>query len=214
MIAASAASLAAAGIIERPEQLLADDGYASEATFAQLDDQSADAYVAARNMRTTRPRALGSADRCGLTPPWSTRWTAKSRTRPAARSTNAARRFIEPIFGQIKQARGIRRFSRRERTAAESEWQLIAGTHQLAGTAASGAPVLARNHCPILVESKHCRFYQRSTSRRPPGSTTPHNPDRTTPTTAGVHMSTALADIPKPIVSDMAGRSCRRPTIR
>src|SRR5882762_7657244 len=39
--------------------------------------------------------------------------------------------IIEPIFGQIKQARGIRRFSRRGRAAAESEWQLIAGTHNL-----------------------------------------------------------------------------------
>jgi hypothetical protein len=39
--------------------------------------------------------------------------------------------IIEPVFGQIKEARGIRGFMRRGRAAAESEWQLIAGTHNL-----------------------------------------------------------------------------------
>lgn len=39
--------------------------------------------------------------------------------------------IIEPVFGQIKQARGIRGFSRRGKPAADSEWKLICGTHNL-----------------------------------------------------------------------------------
>ena len=39
--------------------------------------------------------------------------------------------IIEPVFGQIKHARGIRGFSRRGKNAAESEWKLICGTHNL-----------------------------------------------------------------------------------
>ena len=38
---------------------------------------------------------------------------------------------IEPVFGQIKHDRGIRRFVRRGLAAAESEWQLITTAHNL-----------------------------------------------------------------------------------
>lgn len=39
--------------------------------------------------------------------------------------------IIEPVFGQIKHARGIRGFSRRGKAVADSEWKLICGTHNL-----------------------------------------------------------------------------------
>ncbi len=39
--------------------------------------------------------------------------------------------IIEPVFGQIKDARGIRSFIRRGKAAADSEWKLICGTHNL-----------------------------------------------------------------------------------
>lgn len=38
---------------------------------------------------------------------------------------------VEPVFAQIKHNRGIRRFSRRGLTAADSEWKLISATHNL-----------------------------------------------------------------------------------
>ncbi len=38
---------------------------------------------------------------------------------------------IEPVFGQTKHNRGIRRFSRRGTPAVNSEWKLIAATHNL-----------------------------------------------------------------------------------
>lgn len=37
--------------------------------------------------------------------------------------------IIEPVFGQTKDARGIRSFMRRGKAAADSEWRLICGTH-------------------------------------------------------------------------------------
>jgi hypothetical protein len=40
---------------------------------------------------------------------------------------------IEPVFGQIKFNRAIRRFQRRGRAACRSEWRLIAATHNLRG---------------------------------------------------------------------------------
>ena len=38
---------------------------------------------------------------------------------------------VEPVFGQIKEARGIRRFLLRGLRAVRAEWRLIALTHNL-----------------------------------------------------------------------------------
>ena len=38
---------------------------------------------------------------------------------------------IEPVFGQLKFNRQIRRFQRRGRAACRSEWRLVAATHNL-----------------------------------------------------------------------------------
>jgi hypothetical protein len=39
--------------------------------------------------------------------------------------------IVEPIFGQIKDVRRCDRFMRRWYVAAQSEWRLIAATHNL-----------------------------------------------------------------------------------
>jgi hypothetical protein len=38
---------------------------------------------------------------------------------------------VEPVFGQIKEARGIRRFRLRSLSKVTSEWKLICATHNL-----------------------------------------------------------------------------------
>ena len=38
---------------------------------------------------------------------------------------------VEPVFGQIKDGRGARRFMRRGLRACEAEWKLLCGTHNL-----------------------------------------------------------------------------------
>lgn len=51
---------------------------------------------------------------------------------PEGRSLYAQRApTIEPIFGQLKAARGVRRFQRRGLAACASEWKLLAATHNL-----------------------------------------------------------------------------------
>jgi hypothetical protein len=39
--------------------------------------------------------------------------------------------MVEPVFGQVKSNRGADRFLRRGRSAARSEWRLLAATHNL-----------------------------------------------------------------------------------
>jgi hypothetical protein len=38
---------------------------------------------------------------------------------------------VEPVFGQIKDVRGARRFMRRGLDACDAEWKLLYGTHNL-----------------------------------------------------------------------------------
>jgi hypothetical protein len=38
---------------------------------------------------------------------------------------------VEPVFGQLKERQGARRFLRRGLAACEAEWKLLCGTHNL-----------------------------------------------------------------------------------
>jgi hypothetical protein len=38
---------------------------------------------------------------------------------------------VEPVFGQVKDVRGARRFLRRGLAACAAEWKLLCGTHNL-----------------------------------------------------------------------------------
>jgi transposase len=131
MIDATDASLAAAGIDERPGVLLADAGYASEENFAGLDGGDPDCYVATRNMRNNQTPRSGRRGPLRADASLVDQMDRKV-SRKAGRVLYRRRQaIIEPVFGQIKDARGIRRFMRRGKAAADSEWKLIAGTHNL-----------------------------------------------------------------------------------
>ena len=51
---------------------------------------------------------------------------------PEGRAIYAQRKaVVEPVFGQIKEARGFRRFLLRGLEKVRAEWQLICATHNL-----------------------------------------------------------------------------------
>lgn len=131
MIDATEASLKDAEIEEHPDKLLADAGYASEENFAALEGDDPDAYVATRNMKNN------PAPRTGRRGPLRKNSTAVEQmdrkvSNKAGRSLYRHRQhLIEPVFGQIKDNRHIRGFMRRGKAAADSEWKLICGTHNL-----------------------------------------------------------------------------------
>ncbi|WP_205620920.1 transposase [Intrasporangium chromatireducens] len=131
MITATHASLGAAGIAERPEKLLADAGYASEENFAALGEQDPDCYIATRNMKKNPAPRTGRRGPLKKDATLLERMDRKVSTKNGNAIYRHRQRIIEPVFGQIKGARGIRRFSRRGKAAADAEWKLICGTHNL-----------------------------------------------------------------------------------
>ncbi|MGC4192631.1 MAG: transposase, partial [Thermomicrobiales bacterium] len=131
MIEATGTSLAEAGIDESPEKLLADAGYASEANFAALDEGDPDCYVATRNMKKNPTRRTGRRGPLKKDATLVDRMDRKVTNKKGNALYRRRQAIIEPVFGQIKQARGIRGFSRRGKSAADAEWKLICGTHNL-----------------------------------------------------------------------------------
>jgi transposase len=104
-----------------------DSGYYSEAAAAAVEQLGFDPYMA-----TGRQRHHGLETEAAETPTTAKeRMAAKVRT-PEGRAVYARRKVIvEPVFGQIKEARGFRRFLLRGLAKIRGEWRLVCLTHNL-----------------------------------------------------------------------------------
>jgi transposase len=130
MLAATTATLDAAGIPQRPGRLLADCGYWTIANLTQLPDAPELLIPPARHGRQGKPRKDGTpsaskSDRLRAT------MTAKLASDDGKVCYAKRKETIEPVFGQLKEQQGARRFLRRGLAACEAEWKLLCGTHNL-----------------------------------------------------------------------------------
>jgi transposase len=104
-----------------------DSGYYSETAAAAVAQMGFDPYMATERQRH---HATGTEP---TAPPATAqeRMAAKVRT-PEGRALYARRKVIvEPVFGQIKEARGFRRFLLRGLDNIRGEWRLVCLTHNL-----------------------------------------------------------------------------------
>ena len=114
-----------------PAQLLADAGYCSDENLKAVAKTSIDAYISTRKQKHgERP---GPCPR-GPLPTTATRVDRMSRKlhRKVGAAVYAARKaMVEPVFGQIKQARGFRQFLLRGLEKVQAEWSLVCTTHNI-----------------------------------------------------------------------------------
>ena len=104
-----------------------DSGYYSEAAAASVEQVGFDPYMATGRQRHHTPEAAVTEPPATATE----RMAAKVRT-PEGRALYARRKVIvEPVFGQIKEARGFRRFLLRRLDNIRGEWRLVCLTHNL-----------------------------------------------------------------------------------
>jgi transposase len=121
---------------QRPQAVLADSGYCSEKNLEQLDadekpERRIDGYIATERQKHEQyrkpcPRGPlpGNATRVD-------RMKRKLQTK-AGRAIYAARKtIVEPVFGQIKHARGFRQFLLRGIDNVRAEWSLVCLTHNI-----------------------------------------------------------------------------------
>jgi len=115
---------------ELPDKLSADSGYCSEANIHYAEDQLVTPYIATGRQRVDqRPTVTRGRPPSGL----SQREKMARRLATKAGAAVYARRkaIVEPVFGQIKEARGLRRFLLRGLEKVRGEFGLIALTHNL-----------------------------------------------------------------------------------
>jgi hypothetical protein len=130
MLDATAVTLGAAGIVERPGMLLADSGYWTIANLTEIEGAPELLIPPARHGRQGKPRKDGKPSESrsdGLRAAMKAKLASdEGKARYAMR-----KQTVEPVFGQIKDVRGARRFQRRGLRACQSEWKLLCGTHNL-----------------------------------------------------------------------------------
>ena len=113
-----------------PQQATADAGYFSEPNVTDSKLQEIDLFVAPDRQKhgEKRPGATGPP------PPEASvaeQMRHKLRT-PEGRAVYKLRKaVVEPVFGQIKEQRGFRRFLLRGLAKVEAEWKMICATHNL-----------------------------------------------------------------------------------
>ena len=104
-----------------------DNGYYSAAAVEALETLGFDPYIATERERHQGPQTEAPE----MPATGQERMAAKVRT-PEGKALYARRKVIvEPVFGQIKEARGFRRFLLRGLDAIRGEWRLVCLTHNL-----------------------------------------------------------------------------------
>ena len=99
-----------------PEKVSADTGFYSHANLLEAEARPLDCYI-------PPPRSVADA--------LSEKMREKLRSEAGADLYRRRKTVVEPVFGQIKQARGFRQVSFRGLEAVRQEWQLICLTHNL-----------------------------------------------------------------------------------
>ena len=114
----------------RPDVMTADAGYWSEVNAELCAVQGIDAYIAAGRLAHGQPLPPkrgpmpGNADA-------KARMARKLRSKTGSAIYAKHKAIVEPVNGQIKEARGLRRFLLRGLEKVDEEWHLIAATHNL-----------------------------------------------------------------------------------
>ncbi|HSH63710.1 MAG TPA: IS1182 family transposase [Methyloceanibacter sp.] len=109
----------------KPKEASADSGYLSEANLQALAGRAINAYVAtgrAKHPADNKRKVSGPLTQTMRDKLKRAGWRSRYRLR---------KQIVEPVFGQIKQARGFRQFLLRGIENVKAEWALICTAHNL-----------------------------------------------------------------------------------
>lgn len=116
---------------ELPCQMSADTGYFSQKTVQDLTCDGIDVYMPPEKMKhsSSQPKApRGRIPKCLSV---ADRMRRKLTTKKGRQCYGLRKGLSEPVFGQIKQARGFRQFLLKGKEKASGEWQLICTGHNV-----------------------------------------------------------------------------------
>jgi transposase len=116
-----------AALMTNPREVSADAGYCTEANLVHLERRKIAGYIAVGRARDAQS---GPATKTSRTPRISAMALKIRRARFRSRY-RLRKQVVEPVFGQIKSARGFRQFLLRGLEQVKSEWAMIATAHNL-----------------------------------------------------------------------------------
>ena len=119
-----------ANLKQKPEKVSADAGYFSEANFNDEAGEGIDLHIATGRDKHSDPveRTTGEVSP-GATAREAMRHKLKTEAGHAVYKMRKA--IVEPVFGQIKEVRGFRRFSLRGKQNVRHEWRLVCAVNNL-----------------------------------------------------------------------------------
>jgi transposase len=121
---------------QRPTEVLADSGYCSEKNLEALEsadrpEQRMEGYIATERLQHDEYKQPCPKGPLPKNATRVDRMRRKLKTK-AGKAVYAARKtIVEPVFGQIKQARGFRQFLLRGLDKVRGEWSLVCLTHNV-----------------------------------------------------------------------------------
>jgi len=116
---------------QRPEEVLTDSGYCSEENLKYLAKRRMEGFVATEKQKHGEPSEPCKRGPLPKDASRVERMDHKLKTKVGAAVYARRKCMVEPVFGQIKQARGFRQFLLRGLQKVRGEWALICMTHNL-----------------------------------------------------------------------------------
>lgn len=113
-----------------PEVISADSGYFSEANCKRLAALEVEAYIGTGRLKHGET-ILAPRGRIPKDANIKERMSRKLRTVMGKSTYSLQKHIVEPVFGQIKEARNFHRVSFRGLAACKHEWDLVCLTHNL-----------------------------------------------------------------------------------
>jgi len=112
-----------------PDEVSADAGYCSDANLRTIKRRRIEGYIATgRQKHGTKSATANKASRPGSL---IARMSTKLKRAGYRSRYRLRKQIVEPVFGQIKQARGFRQFLLRGTEKVSTEWALICTAHNL-----------------------------------------------------------------------------------
>jgi transposase len=109
----------------------ADSGYYSESNVEYAQDNEIDVYIATGKIKHNAPVAKTPRGRIPKNLTVKEKMARKLRTKKGRETYSRRKSIVEPVFGQIKQARGFVQFSLRGLEKMRGEWAMVCLTHNL-----------------------------------------------------------------------------------
>jgi len=110
------------------DEISADAGYCSEENLKKLDKRRVKGYIATGRQKHGSAAATGDKQ---ITGQRTAAMAAKLRQGGFRSRYRLRKQTVEPVFGQIKEARGFRRFSLRGLDKVAAEWDLVCTAHNI-----------------------------------------------------------------------------------